>query len=142
MKKNIFARTGQAIVEFALVLAVFLMLVLGTIDIGFYLYSLTILDMSVREAVRTSVIFSDWSANYDDRLSEIKDIVIDRSSLLPTNLQSGLRNRIYITFDPSVSAPETITVEVRNQPFQALSGFLSIVLPATISTKATMRHEH
>lgn len=142
MKKKLFSRVGQSLVEFALVLSIFLMILLGTIDFGFYLYSLTVLDMAVRDGVRTSVTFSDWSANQESRTSEIRDLVIDRAALLPRNIQSGLRNRVFVSFDPDVNAPVSVTVEVRNHPFQPLSGFLGIILPHTISTRATMRHEH
>jgi Flp pilus assembly protein TadG len=142
MKKNLFGRAGQAIVEFALVVTVFFMVLFATIDMGFYIYSLTILDMAVRDAVRTSVTFSDWSTNYDSRLSQIKDIVVERAALLPTSVQSELRSKIYMSFDPTSTAPEAITVEVRQQPFKGFSGFWGVVLPTKISTQATMRYEH
>jgi Flp pilus assembly protein TadG len=132
---------GQALVEFALSLVLFLMVFLGTVEWGLYLYSTTVLDSAVRDAVRFSVTYSDWSVNYDTRLDEIKDIIENRSQNLPNSVQSGLRGRVVVSFDPSVATPESISVEVRNQPFNSISGFLNIILPDSISTRATMRYE-
>ena len=45
-------RTGQALVEFALILPVFLLLLFGLIDVGRYVYMNTVLSQAAREGAR------------------------------------------------------------------------------------------
>ncbi|MFC1517004.1 TadE/TadG family type IV pilus assembly protein [Candidatus Margulisiibacteriota bacterium] len=132
-------RKGQALVEFSLVIVLFLFIILGTIDFGLFLYSTIILDTATRDGVRVAVVRTDWGTNYDDIVEEIKDVVEDRSRFLPET--TGLRGRTIVTLTPSAIDPESITVEVRNQPYNTISGFLGLILPDDISTGATMRYE-
>ena len=134
-------KKGQALVEFAIVIVLLLMIVLGLIDWGLYLYSVIILDSAVRDAVRIAVTRNDWAVNYEDRVEEVKDVILDRASFLPVASQAGLRGRVYVSHEPNVNNAETITVEVRNQPYTSISGFLGIILPDNISTRAKMHYE-
>jgi Flp pilus assembly protein TadG len=132
---------GQALVEFALVLVLFLVIVLGILDWGFYLYSTIIMDTAVRDAVRFAVTYTDWTTNVDARTADVRNIVSDRAQFLPVSVRTGLAGRTFVTFSPDINNLQAITVEVRNQPFRSLSGFMNVVIPAAISTRATMRYE-
>ncbi len=140
MKKNK-KKFGQSIVEFALVLTVFITLMLGVLDWGFYLYSTMIMDTAVRDAVRFAVTYSDWSTNSESRTSDIQTIIADRTALLPANIRSGITGRVAVSLNPDQSNIESITVAINAQPFETLTGFLDIIMPDTITTRATMRYE-
>ena len=127
--------------EFSLVFVVFMMILLATIDWGFYLYSTMILDGAVRDGARTAVTCSDWSANYDARSDVIKDIVMARTTYLPLSVTTGLRGRINIQLQPDITNIQDIVVSISNQPFRTFGGFLGVIVPQTISVQAIMRYE-
>lgn len=68
-------RSGQAIVEFAIVSIAFFMIVFGTIDFGRAVYMYSELSNAVREGARYGKINPEKTAN-------IKDRVIDKSPSL------------------------------------------------------------
>ncbi len=55
-RTTLVAQRGQGIVEIALVLPVFLLLVLGTIDLGRAVYTHTVLSNAVRDGCRVAII--------------------------------------------------------------------------------------
>jgi Flp pilus assembly protein TadG len=133
-------KTGQALVEFALVLVLFLTIIMGILDWGLYLYANICIDAAARDAVRTAVTHTDWSTNYNNRLAEMRDIVADRTSFLPNSLRDGIRNRVTIAFVPEINNPVSLTVRITAQPYRAVSVFQTFI-PAAISAEATMRYE-
>jgi Flp pilus assembly protein TadG len=54
--KRPWTRPGQALVEFAFVLPVFLLLLFGTIDFGRYVYYVQILNNAAREGARYAIV--------------------------------------------------------------------------------------
>ena len=60
MKKHSRPRSGQALVEFALVLPVFLMLLFGLIDGGRYVFMNNVLSQAAREGARVAATEAGW----------------------------------------------------------------------------------
>ena len=56
-------RRGQALVEFALVLPVFLLLLFGLIDVGRYVYMNSVLSQAAREGARLAAVEASWIGN-------------------------------------------------------------------------------
>ena len=53
-------RRGQSLVEFALVLPVFLLLVFGLIDVGRFVYTGSVLSQAAREGARVGSVEASW----------------------------------------------------------------------------------
>jgi Flp pilus assembly protein TadG len=53
-------RRGQSLVEFALVLPIFLLLIMGVIDVGRYAYMSSTLSNAAREGARTGSVEASW----------------------------------------------------------------------------------
>ncbi len=134
-------KRGQAIVEFALVVTVFLMVMFAIIDWGIYFHSLFILDGAVRDAARAAVTYGNWSGNSDIYEGTVNDLVVERSVGLRPVLQSGLSSRVAISFDETDPNNKSITVEVSGLPYTSITGFADIMLPNTIGARAVMRYE-
>ena len=56
---------GQGLVEFALVLPVFLLILFGLIDMGRYVFLNSVLSQAAREAARVGAVEASWVANGD-----------------------------------------------------------------------------
>lgn len=132
---------GQALVEFAVSLILLLTIMFGIIEWGLYLFSRITIDTAVRDAVRTGVTFNDWTVNENSRTEEIRNLIQGRTAMLPTAVHTGLSNRVVVSFEPNITNLETLTVEVRNQPYNSISGFFNVILPNSISAEASMRYE-
>jgi Flp pilus assembly protein TadG len=137
--KNI--RSGQALVEFAIVMTVFLIMVLGVIDWGLYMFNLSIFETATRDAVRSAITWSDWSTNSAGRTAQIKSMIVNRTNVLPLAFRSGISGRVTVTFTPSLASLETITVAINNQPFKPISGFLGPMIPSKITVQTAMKYE-
>lgn len=58
-------RSGQSLVEFALVLPIFLLLLFGLIDMGRYVYLNSTLSQAAREAARVAAVEASWMGSPD-----------------------------------------------------------------------------
>ena len=58
-------RSGQSLVEFALVLPVFMLLLFGLIDMGRYVYLNSTLSQAAREAARVAAVEASWMGSPD-----------------------------------------------------------------------------
>jgi Flp pilus assembly protein TadG len=58
-------RGGQTLVEFALVLPIFLMLLFGLLDGGRYVYMTSVLSQATREATRLAAVQASWIGSSD-----------------------------------------------------------------------------
>jgi hypothetical protein len=56
-------RRGQSLVEFALVLPIFLLLIMGVIDVGRYAYMSSTLSNAAREGARTGSVEASWKGS-------------------------------------------------------------------------------
>lgn len=72
------ALSGQSLVEFALVLPIFLLLLFGLIDVGRYVYTANAVNEAAREGARLGSVAA-WSASCpDSREACVRDIAIGR----------------------------------------------------------------
>ena len=58
-------RRGQALVEFALILPLLMLIMLATVDLGRAVYAYNSVANAAREAVRTAIINQDWQTIRD-----------------------------------------------------------------------------
>ncbi len=58
-------RRGQGLVEFALVLPVFLLILFGLVDVGRLVYMNTVLSQAAREATRVGSVEASWIGSTD-----------------------------------------------------------------------------
>lgn len=118
---------GQSLVEFALILPLFLLLLAGVIDFGRILYTHMQLELISQESVRLGGL-----GKTDDEIRAYAQNQFTQgdSSLLAVNISpSGTRKSgTYVSVD--MSYPETL--------FEALG---SMAVPYTIKTSSTIRVE-
>ncbi len=132
---------GQAIVEFAIVLPVILILLLGMLEWGFLMWTQTTFSNAVREGAREAVVINDWSANYSTRENEVKNIVINRMASLPAAQKEDIAGRITIVFAPSLANARSIKVAISNQPYRSMVGFSRFGIPETLTVSSEFRYE-
>jgi len=68
-------RSGQAVVEFALVLPIFILLVFGAIEFGRAYYTLHLLTNAAREGARRGSLPNQVEADVEDRVDEFLESV-------------------------------------------------------------------
>ncbi len=133
---------GGAAVEFALVLPIFLAMLFGMIDYGWYFYQRFTLAMAIRDGVRYGVTLPHcvlpacpgpatfpWSASRDRAKS---DLALPGSPINPLS----------VVWDPAnhYSLPPDVFLTLHGtMPFTPLVGFVR--LPATISFQMSMLME-
>ena len=121
---------GQALVEFALVLPVLLMLLCGIIDFGWLYYNQITLNNAAREGARYAVIHYDPSIDWKGE-SESRMI----------NNMVGVKSATAIVSDP---VGQQITASVTASP-KILTGFTSVIIgkrTITLHASCTMRLEN
>lgn len=128
MKKRLFRRfkkneRGASLVEFALVVPILLLLVLGMIEFGWLLTGWTVITGAAREGARAAVV---WDTD------EIEDRVQNHTDLLPfANLSINS-----VVGSPGQETSVTVTGDL-----PLLVGFFPIANPFPIAARATMRQE-
>lgn len=133
--------SGQSVVEFAILLPVLLMMLLGMMEWGFVLWTKTTFTNAAREGAREAVVIRDWGTNYAGRETEVKNLVVSRLSGLPSSLTENISSRISITFKPDITNIQSVNVSIDNQPYAPILGFSWVAVPATISSSAEFRFE-
>ena len=119
-------RNGQAIVEFALVLPIFVLLVFGAIEFGRAYYDLHLLTNAAREGARYGIVNEGDATGVQNAVS---------------NLTAGMN----ISFPPSTVTFNSDTIVVYLEfDFEAASPVLGILTGTntwTLSSTATMEGE-
>ena len=127
---------GQALVEFALVLPVFLLIVFGIIDIGRYVYINNAFNQAAREAARYGSV-EQWSYSCpasvvtQDRFSCTKQVALDRITAAPA----------------SIAPPTVVCLKIPNDPASTVAagacraGYFLQVTVATKSAPANQRFQ-
>jgi Flp pilus assembly protein TadG len=121
---------GQAVVEFALVLPVILILVLGSIDAGWLLYAKISTTAAAREAARAVSVLDKTEYGTFQSVADAKATTVPGNEAVDVSLKSY-----------SEGAPVTVTVTTTVSP---LVGFLPTSIipnPATITSQVSMRLE-
>jgi Flp pilus assembly protein TadG len=127
-------RRGGAAVEFALVLPLFMALVMGALDYGYFFYVDQIVTNAAREGARGGTLVDPVSAGAQARASAdakaIAEAYMTRNGLSPRGVTA--------TIGTVVTANDAVDVLIR-YPFQSLTGFTSIMVPRQIYAHAVMR---
>ena len=119
---------GQSLVEFALVLPIFLLLLIGIAEFGRAWMTRNILTGASREAVRIAAVQQGNEASARSRANEI---------LASAKISGG-----QVSFDPGGSAPYGTYTATVSCPFPVtVAGFLPGLANITLSSSTTMRKE-
>jgi Flp pilus assembly protein TadG len=78
MRKKLASQKGAALVEFAIVLPILLVLVFGIIEFGFLLYNKAVITNASREGAREGILFADRTSGI--LTTNIEQKVIDYSN--------------------------------------------------------------
>jgi Flp pilus assembly protein TadG len=128
--------SGSALVEMAIVVPLFLLLVFGVIEFGFVFYRQIGINQGVREAARSAAV-----ANYSGGVAtctgtsvvEIACLADARSGV------SGTKSAVHIVGPGTGVGAE---VEVCSEyPESSVTGLFSSLLPAHLTSNVTMRLE-
>jgi Flp pilus assembly pilin Flp len=127
---------GAAVVEFALVLPIFFLIVFGIIDFGRAFYTVNNIISAVREGARYGAVLANPGSDAAER--EIERRVRDVSQ--PFGGDSLRDDQIEVDFPPG---SDLITVRVVNYPFRPLTPLARILGLETwpITRQATFRWE-
>lgn len=133
---------ATAMVEFAIVLPVLLLIVFGIVDFGRALYTLNDLTAAAREGARkASVQLPDPTTAAVQ--STVKSVV--KSYVIAFGGDSLTNSGINVTFSPSTSTAtlQSITVTIVNYPFRPITPLAGMIGMGTItmSPSATFRWE-
>lgn len=116
---------GQAMTEFALVLPILLLILMGIVEFGRIFHAYIVINEAARDAVRyVSVAASE---------SEVRDVILQDS-------QSLDETRVAFTISPGETyrrSGQPVTVQV-TYPVQLITPVLNFVLPNPVNVTATM----
>jgi Flp pilus assembly protein TadG len=127
---------GAAAVEFALVLPLFLLLVLGTIDFGYYFFVSEVVTNAAREGARAGSVIDPSNTSLATSQAQ------SAAQLYLTNggLKSAVATGTYTTTSVGSGATATPAVQVDlKYPVGSVTGFLSGLMPAYSNAHAVMR---
>ena len=97
---------GQGLVEFALVLPVFLLVLCGLFDAGRYVYMNSVLSQASREGARLAAVEASWVGSADPSCN---------SAGGPTDVVAAV-NRMIAPFGPAASANVVIRCDASTPP--------------------------
>jgi len=122
--------TGAAAVEFAIVLPLLLMLVLGGLDWGYYFFVAQVTTNAAREGARAGSLELVDSATNNAVIATVANY-LQRAGLDP--------NRATVTTPPFlVDGGDTVRVDVV-YPAGSLTGFIKVIVPANAHATSEMR---
>lgn len=122
---------GAAAVEFALVFPVFLLLVLGTIDFGYFFFVSEIVTNAAREGARAGSVVDP-----NDGTSAALAAAQSTASTYLT--RGGLTAKGVTTNVTAVNGVAAVQVSIA-YPVGSVTGFLSTIMPANSQATAVMR---
>jgi Flp pilus assembly protein TadG len=123
---------GAAVVEFALVLPLLMLLVMGTLDWGYYFFVDQVVTNAAREGARAGTLHdTDAAAAVADATATATNYA-QAAGLTPAKLA--------VQVDLTTVATGASAIRVRTT-YQAgsITGFLRAIVPATAQATATMR---
>lgn len=150
--KRISAADGMAVVEFAIILSVFLMMLLGIIEFGFDWYLKHALTNASRDGARYGVMYKATATGtkiYPSGLPSgktISDYV--KAELQPPELPTAIYNTVTVTCSgaawtsasPQPGDPLTVTVTATKN-WSALGALLPGINSTTVTVQTTMNLE-
>lgn len=124
MLKKLKKETGQGLVEFALILPIFLLLVLGMMEYGWLLNAQITANSAAKEFARAAVV------------ADSREIPV-RVETAKTNL--GLTDVTYVITNPTATSGQQVTITVTRKVTPLVGFFFKE--DQNITSKATMRVE-
>lgn len=121
---------GQGLVEFALVLPVFLLLTLGVVEMGWLLYNNHTLTNAAREGARYAMVNGERSGN-DSAPSEIHAIVTDHADGLPGSITTEVEPE-------DIGEPGSQVTVRAYYDYQPLVGVVVGISPFQLSSESTV----
>ena len=98
---------GQGIVEFALVIPIFLLLVFGTIEFGWLLFANHSATNATREGARYAMVNGERSGSVAT-VSSVNDVVVEYAGRFGDRIETTR-----VEFDPDPEPGNKVTVETR-----------------------------
>ena len=107
---------GQGLVEFALVLPVFLLVLCGLFDAGRYVYMNSVLSQASREGARLAAVEASWVGSADPSCNSAGGPVCPaNAAALQTDVVAAV-NRMIAPFGPAASANVVIRCDASTPP--------------------------
>ncbi len=121
---------GQSIVEFSLTLPIFLLLTLGTVEMGWLLYNNHTLSNSTREGARHAMVNGERSEN-ENAIVEVQEIVSEYAS--------GLSGPVTTTVAPDpIGEPGTQVTVSASYEYQPIVGMIIGSGSLTLNSESTV----
>jgi hypothetical protein len=117
VKRSFRDRKGQALVEFALVFPIFMLLLFGLIDGGRLVYQHSVLSQAAREGARLASVEASWMGASDPGcgtaggpvcpadVTAMKTDIIDAANRMIAPFASVTSAEVFVRCDPSGGAP-------------------------------------
>jgi Flp pilus assembly protein TadG len=135
-------KKAQAMVEFALVLGVFLFLLVVMIDWGYYLYSLSVLNSAARDAARTASTYIDLGTNLEGASASVNILIAAQTAGLSSDLRAHIAGKTTLSIvNDAKGKPVSVTVSIADLKYKPIMGFANILVPQEINLQSTMRYE-
>lgn len=115
---------GQALVEFALILPIFLLVFFGVIDLGRYVYMRSVLSQAAREGARLAAVEASWIGSADPSCGTVGGPICPASVAGGSGLQGDVTaaaNRMVAPFG-SISAVHIACTAPGSAPAGAWTG--------------------
>lgn len=132
---------GQSLVEFALIVPVLLVFLIGIIEWGCVLWEQAAFTDAIRNACRTAAVMSDWNGNQSGNTTTVKNAVVTNLQTLPAIMKQDIDANIVVELLPNSANIQSIRVSIVDQPYQSVTGLNLIPTPATLSASAEFRYE-
>ncbi|HEY7935726.1 MAG TPA: TadE family protein [Candidatus Limnocylindrales bacterium] len=127
-------RRGQALVEFALMFPIFLMMLFGLIDAGRYIYMDSVVSQAAREAARLAAVQASWIGVSDPSCNTVGGPVCPATAAdLKTNVLAAA-NRMVVPFGTIPSGSLYISCD---DPGNAPTGAWTVGSPCTATSGAS-----
>jgi TadE-like protein len=111
--------TGQTLVEFALVLPIFLLILLGLFDVGRYVYMNSVLSQAARDGARVAAVEAGWIGSSDAGCGSAGGPVCPPTVTGATSLLTDVTaavNRMVAPFGPVPSTHVYISCDATTPP--------------------------
>jgi Flp pilus assembly protein TadG len=131
-------REGQAMVEFALVIPVLLLLLLGIIEFGLLLYNQQVITNASREGARYGIVARETRRD----LTEITAVVDAYAGSRMVTFGSGSPNTTMATPDGTDFGDDLTVTVTFHYDFLVLPNFLAFLVGGqTLEARTTMKYE-
>jgi Flp pilus assembly protein TadG len=136
---------GAAAVEFALVLPLFMLLVMGAVDYGYFFFADQVVTNAAREGARSGTLIDPVNGTSAQAISAAQTAAYNYMKNGGVDCPTG--NNACVTAVicpggancPSLPAGTTAVDVVINFTFRSLTGFTAVILPSRVYAHATMR---